>query len=150
MTTNEAALTAGQQKDPSFCSSSANVFTLVHLAVSIFNIFITFGDAILNDPVAYDDLYYEIIRNADLFIQIYQLCLRTCSSPQSMSPSPSRAFVTGNGNGKENDLSNSVTQGDGSVNVQAKSTSTLTSPSSLHSLFFFRNTGGLNHLFIFI
>ncbi|XP_040574114.1 armadillo-like helical domain-containing protein 3 [Lepeophtheirus salmonis] len=47
-------------------------FALAYKAVTIFNLFITFGDTFLPSPSTYDELYYEITRRSDIFSKLYQ------------------------------------------------------------------------------
>ncbi|CAG0882153.1 unnamed protein product [Cyprideis torosa] len=53
-----------------------NVFDLMHPAISIFNLFITYGDTILSSPSAYDDLYYELVRMRSVFSGVQTLAER--------------------------------------------------------------------------
>eukprot|EP00052_Salpingoeca_macrocollata_P014022 m.109652 g.109652 ORF g.109652 m.109652 type:complete len:663 (-) comp19154_c0_seq1:83-2071(-) len=48
-------------------SSHGNVLGLCDQVVTIFNLFITYGDTFLPDPNSYDELYYEIIREHSTF-----------------------------------------------------------------------------------
>lgn len=49
-----------------------SVFTGGLLQVlTLFNLFITFGDTFLPSPLIYDFLYYEIIRQSDVFDNLH-------------------------------------------------------------------------------
>ena len=41
--------------------------------MSIFNLFITYGDTFLPSPTCYDELYYEIIRVHQIFDNLYSM-----------------------------------------------------------------------------
>lgn len=53
-----------------------NVFELAQLVVNIFNLFITYGDTFLPTPSSYDELYYELIRQHQVFSNLYSMSLR--------------------------------------------------------------------------
>eukprot|EP00118_Oscarella_pearsei_P010758 m.68031 g.68031 ORF g.68031 m.68031 type:complete len:697 (+) comp35483_c0_seq1:52-2142(+) len=55
---------------------SFNLFTLAHQVVSIFNLFVTYGDTFLPSPTTYDQLYYELIRMHQVFENLYSMSLR--------------------------------------------------------------------------
>ncbi|CAB3976815.1 Hypothetical predicted protein [Paramuricea clavata] len=57
-----------------------NIFHLASKVVSIFNLFITYGDTFLPSPTCYDELYYEIIRVHQIFDNLYSMALRYSSS----------------------------------------------------------------------
>ncbi|XP_046851269.1 armadillo-like helical domain-containing protein 3 [Xenia sp. Carnegie-2017] len=57
-----------------------NIFQLGSKVVSIFNLFITYGDTFLPSPSCYDELYYEIIRVHQIFDNLYSMALRHSSS----------------------------------------------------------------------
>jgi hypothetical protein len=44
--------------------------------VTIFNIFITYGDTFLPSAVSYDELYYEVVRCQEVFNNLYSMALR--------------------------------------------------------------------------
>ncbi len=44
--------------------------------VTIFNIFITYGDTFLPSAVSYDELYYELVRCQEVFNNLYSMALR--------------------------------------------------------------------------
>ncbi|XP_065828151.1 armadillo-like helical domain-containing protein 3 [Oscarella lobularis] len=56
--------------------ASLNLFALAHRVVSIFNLFITYGDTFLPSPTTYDELYYELIRVHQVFENLYAVALR--------------------------------------------------------------------------
>lgn len=56
--------------------SKVNIFNLAYKVVSIFNLFITYGDTFLPSPTCYDELYYEIIRVHQIFDNLYSMALR--------------------------------------------------------------------------
>lgn len=60
--------------------SKDNIFNLACKVVSIFNLFITYGDTFLPSPTCYDELYYEIIRVHQIFDNLYSMALRYSSS----------------------------------------------------------------------
>lgn len=43
-------------------------------ALTIFNLFITYGDTFLPNPKEYDELYYEIIRMHQVFDNVHSMC----------------------------------------------------------------------------
>ncbi|KJE93802.1 hypothetical protein CAOG_04545 [Capsaspora owczarzaki ATCC 30864] len=49
-----------------------NVFLLYDQIVSVFNLFITYGDTFLANPTNYDELYYEIMRVHEVFHALYE------------------------------------------------------------------------------
>ncbi|XP_028403194.1 armadillo-like helical domain-containing protein 3 [Dendronephthya gigantea] len=57
-----------------------NIFHLAGKVVSVFNLFITYGDTFLPSPTCYDELYYEIIRVHQIFDNLYSMALRYSSS----------------------------------------------------------------------
>lgn len=60
--------------------SKVNIFHLACKVVSIFNLFITYGDTFLPSPTSYDELYYEIIRVHQIFDNLYSMALRYSST----------------------------------------------------------------------
>ena len=52
---------------------SAYSLSLSLQVIKVFNLFITYGDTFLPSPTAYDELYYEIIREMRMFDGLYQL-----------------------------------------------------------------------------
>uniref|UniRef100_A0A4W4HPQ2 Armadillo-like helical domain-containing protein n=1 Tax=Electrophorus electricus TaxID=8005 RepID=A0A4W4HPQ2_ELEEL len=48
-----------------------NIFQLALQVVSLFNMFITYGDTFLPTPSSYDELYYEIVRMHQVFDNLY-------------------------------------------------------------------------------
>lgn len=57
-----------------------NIFNLCVQVVNIFNLFITYGDTFLPTPGSYDELYYEIIRENQIFDNVHQMVLRYSST----------------------------------------------------------------------
>merc|ERR550519_1528157 len=57
-----------------------NVFSVCHQVVTIFNVFITYGDTFLPSATSYDELYYELVRCHQTFDNLYSMALRysTC------------------------------------------------------------------------
>merc|ERR550519_3220845 len=57
-----------------------NVFSVCNQVVTIFNVFITYGDTFLPSASAYDELYYELVRCHQTFDNLYSMALRysTC------------------------------------------------------------------------
>jgi len=57
-----------------------NVFHICSQVVTIFNVFITYGDTFLPSAAAYDELYYELVRCHQTFDNLYSMALRysTC------------------------------------------------------------------------
>ncbi|KAK0058314.1 UPF0668 protein [Biomphalaria pfeifferi] len=53
-----------------------NIFQLATKVVTIFNLFVTYGDTFLPNPTSYDELYYEIIRMHQIFDNVYSMALR--------------------------------------------------------------------------
>ncbi|XP_077984324.1 armadillo-like helical domain-containing protein 3 [Glandiceps talaboti] len=53
-----------------------NIFHLSNKVVTLFNLFITYGDTFLPSPSSYDELYYEIIRMHQVFDNLYSMALR--------------------------------------------------------------------------
>ncbi|QQP35612.1 Uncharacterized protein FKW44_023886 [Caligus rogercresseyi] len=53
-------------------SSAPDLYGLAHQGITIFNLFITFGDTFLPCPSTYDELYYEITRRSEIFSRLYQ------------------------------------------------------------------------------
>ncbi|XP_050679143.1 armadillo-like helical domain-containing protein 3 [Leptidea sinapis] len=53
-----------------------NIFIMSQQVVNIFNLFITFGDTFLPTPASYDQLYYELIRMASVFENLFFMALR--------------------------------------------------------------------------
>ena len=51
----------------------SRMLLLANNVVNLFNLFIIFGDTILHSPIDYDNLYYELLRNHDLFDNLAQL-----------------------------------------------------------------------------
>lgn len=50
-----------------------NVFDLAQKIVNILNLFITYGDTFLPTPGSYDELYYELIREHQVFDNVYSM-----------------------------------------------------------------------------
>ena len=57
--------------------SHAKVNRLIISALIIINIFITFGDIILQTTNKYDELYYELIRLKSVFLQVESYVKKT-------------------------------------------------------------------------
>merc|ERR1719193_458932 len=57
-----------------------NVFTICAQVVTIFNVFITYGDTFLPTASSYDELYYELVRCHHTFDNFHSMALRysTC------------------------------------------------------------------------
>jgi len=57
-----------------------NVFNICSQVVTIFNVFITYGDTFLPSAASYDELYYELVRCHQTFDNLYSMALRysTC------------------------------------------------------------------------
>jgi len=57
-----------------------NVFTICSQVVTIFNVFITYGDTFLPSASSYDELYYELVRCHHTFDNFHSMALRysTC------------------------------------------------------------------------
>jgi len=57
-----------------------NVFNICSQVVTIFNVFITYGDTFLPSASSYDELYYELVRCHQTFDNLYSMALRysTC------------------------------------------------------------------------
>uniref|UniRef100_H2ZR09 Armadillo-like helical domain-containing protein n=1 Tax=Ciona savignyi TaxID=51511 RepID=H2ZR09_CIOSA len=58
------------------------IFVLLTQVVNLFNMFVTFGDTFLPSPTSYDELYYEIVRMAQIFDTMYTLVLRYINHPE--------------------------------------------------------------------
>eukprot|EP00042_Codosiga_hollandica_P021745 m.77318 g.77318 ORF g.77318 m.77318 type:complete len:678 (+) comp50496_c0_seq2:10-2043(+) len=54
----------------------AQAFTALNHVVTIFNLYITYGDTFLPDPNSYDELYYELIRVHVTFDSLYDFARR--------------------------------------------------------------------------
>lgn len=67
-----------------------NVLDLAIQVVSIFNLFITYGDTFLPTPTSYDELYYEVIRVHQIFDNLYSLALRYISSDNELKTSANK------------------------------------------------------------
>merc|ERR1711915_1006901 len=61
-------------------NKKANVFNICSQVVTIFNVFITYGDTFLPSASSYDELYYELVRCHTTFDNLYSMALRysTC------------------------------------------------------------------------
>ena len=46
--------------------------------MTVFNLFVAYGDAFLIEANIYDYLYYEIIRHHETFEQLHSFGMRTC------------------------------------------------------------------------
>uniref|UniRef100_A0AAY5EXB6 Armadillo-like helical domain-containing protein n=1 Tax=Electrophorus electricus TaxID=8005 RepID=A0AAY5EXB6_ELEEL len=57
-----------------------NIFQLALQVVSLFNMFITYGDTFLPTPSSYDELYYEIVRMHQVFDNLYCMVLRVSTN----------------------------------------------------------------------
>merc|ERR550519_536851 len=57
-----------------------NVFSVCHQVVTIFNVFITYGDTFLPSATSYDELYYELVRCHQTFDNLYSMALRYSTS----------------------------------------------------------------------
>jgi len=57
-------------------SKKVNVFNICSQVVTIFNVFITFGDTFLPSASSYDELYYELVRCHTTFDNMYSMALR--------------------------------------------------------------------------
>jgi len=57
-----------------------NVFNICSQVVTIFNVFITYGDTFLPSASSYDELYYELVRCHQTFDNLHSMALRysTC------------------------------------------------------------------------
>ena len=53
-----------------------NVFAVGCQVITIFNLFITYGDTFLPSPSSYDELYYEMVRCTGTFDALYSMALR--------------------------------------------------------------------------
>ena len=53
-----------------------NVFTICAQVVTIFNVFITYGDTFLPSASSYDELYYELVRCHQTFDNFHSMALR--------------------------------------------------------------------------
>lgn len=53
-----------------------NVFHICLQVVTVFDIFITYGDTFLPSVVSYDELYYELVRCQEVFNNLYSMALR--------------------------------------------------------------------------
>ena len=47
-----------------------NIEDVLHSIIRILNMGITYGDTFLPDPPSYDNLFYEIVRSAEVFEQV--------------------------------------------------------------------------------
>ncbi|EDV20767.1 uncharacterized protein TRIADDRAFT_31410, partial [Trichoplax adhaerens] len=56
--------------------AKADIFATILEALTIFNLFITYGDTFLPNPKEYDELYYEIIRMHQVFDNVHSMSLR--------------------------------------------------------------------------
>lgn len=54
-----------------------NVFELAQRIINILNLFITYGDTFLPTPGSYDELYYELIREHQVFDNVYSMGMIT-------------------------------------------------------------------------
>lgn len=63
-------------QNESTLTKKMNIFDLCLRIVNILNFFITYGDTFLPTPGSYDELYYELIRNSDIFTNLDAMCLR--------------------------------------------------------------------------
>nr|CAB3223158.1 UPF0668 protein C10orf76 homolog [Phallusia mammillata] len=69
--------------ETSFISQWKNgVFVLLTQVINLFNMFITFGDTFLPSPTSYDELYYEIVRMAQVFDNLHSAVLRYVNHPE--------------------------------------------------------------------
>lgn len=59
-----------------YLAKKMNIFQLANQVMSIFNLFITYGDTFLSTPSSYDELYYEIMRMHQVFENMYLMSLR--------------------------------------------------------------------------
>ena len=64
--------------------SHAKVNRLIISALIIINIFITFGDIILQTTNKYDELYYELIRLKSVFLQVENYVKKTDKNQVSL------------------------------------------------------------------
>lgn len=60
-------------------SKKMNIFELAQQEVNILNLFITYGDAFLPTPGSYDELYYELIREHQVFDNVYSMGTTNCN-----------------------------------------------------------------------
>ena len=54
----------------------SSYLTHVFKVVTIFNVFITYGDTFLPSASSYDELYYELVRCHQTFDNLYSMALR--------------------------------------------------------------------------
>merc|ERR1719450_906416 len=57
-----------------------NVFNICSQVVTIFNVFITYGDTFLPSASSYDELYYELVRCHQTFDNLHSMTLRYSTS----------------------------------------------------------------------
>ncbi|XP_075591311.1 armadillo-like helical domain-containing protein 3 [Dermatophagoides farinae] len=106
---NNEAYFFKQQQQQQQSQNKINLFTVMQQTITIFNMFILYGDNFLHNVHCYDELYYEIIRMHAVFDNLNLFALRHMTKQENTS--------IGNTNNKYKEESNKLTNN--LINIKA-------------------------------